>query len=90
MENFTKAWTDEDIKDKSLATKLTSATMVGSVLVGKAPQFDDLTMLCLDFRKKYKKPKGSKKRKRWRGLDNPSKWIPEAYREGAMKESDWH
>lgn len=78
------------VKDDSTDEILRSVKRATDTFVGKAPQFDDLTMLCLEFRKKYKKHKGRRNGKGWRGPQNPSKWIPESYRQGSMKESDWH
>ena len=69
---------------------LRSVKRATDLFVGKAPQFDDLTMLCLEFKKKYRKNPAGRKNRSWRRPGNMSKWIPEGYIQGGMKEKDWH
>ena len=69
---------------------LRSVKRATDLFVGKAPQFDDLTMLCLEFKKKYRKNPAGRKNRNWRRPGNMSKWIPEGYIQGGMKEKDWH
>jgi sigma-B regulation protein RsbU (phosphoserine phosphatase) len=85
LQSSPRRWNYEDLQ-----TFLTMFRRHVDDFVGEAPQFDDLTMRCLEFKKKYRKNPAGRKNRSWRRRGNMSKWIPEGYIQGGMKEKDWH